>query len=129
MPKNQPLASFLKKTEVLPGISIWIWQKSVKNAKIEKVKLVILGDFQTLCLLWNHHLEQWQKRHLAKIWHILLQCLLEVHLDILQELINQVHLKQKKSFKNEFLKSKKNVSYVEWNIDAKLSKPQGTFLL
>ena len=33
---------------VLPGRSLLIGQKLVKNAKIEKLKCDILGDFQTL---------------------------------------------------------------------------------
>ena len=35
--------------KVLPGRSILIGQKLVENAKIQKLKCDILGDFQTLC--------------------------------------------------------------------------------
>ena len=82
-----------------------------------------LKGFKILAFLWNYiFLDRCSFFHFSIFWvdvvffifqlsilHILLQCLLEVHLDILQELINQVHLKQKKSFKNEFLKSKKKM--------------------
>ena len=37
---------------MLPDRSVLIGQKLVENAKIEKLKCDILGDFQTLCL-WS----------------------------------------------------------------------------
>ena len=37
---------------VLPDRSILIRQKLVKNAKIQKLKCDILGDFQILCFGW-----------------------------------------------------------------------------
>ena len=49
------LASFRKPEAcgqvVLPDRSVLIGQKLVENAKIEKFKCDILGDFQTLCKL------------------------------------------------------------------------------
>ena len=33
----------------MPDRSILIWQKFVENAKVEKLKYDILGDFYTLC--------------------------------------------------------------------------------
>ena len=42
------LASFLGQT-ALPDRSILKGQKLVENAKIEKLKCDIFGDFQTLC--------------------------------------------------------------------------------
>ena len=54
MPKMLNLASFWKPEAcgqtVLPDRSILIGQKLVENAKIEKFKWDILGDFQTLCM-------------------------------------------------------------------------------
>ena len=38
---------------VLPDKSLWIWQKLVVNAKIQKFKCDILGNFQTLCFQSN----------------------------------------------------------------------------
>ena len=56
MPKNGPLWRFFGKPKacgqtVLPDRSVLIGQKLVENAKIEKFKCDILGDFQTLCLI------------------------------------------------------------------------------
>ena len=53
MPKMANLASFWKPETsgqtVLPDRSILLRQKLLENAKIEKFKCDILGDFQTLC--------------------------------------------------------------------------------
>ena len=53
MPKMVILASVWKPKAcgqtVLPDRSVLIGQKLVENAKIEKFKCDILGDFQTLC--------------------------------------------------------------------------------
>ena len=54
MPKMLNLARFWKpkacgQTE-LPDRSVLIGQKLVQNAKIQKFKCDILGDFQTLCM-------------------------------------------------------------------------------
>ena len=40
---------FLKGQTVLPDRSVLIGQKLAENARIEKFKWDILGDFQTLC--------------------------------------------------------------------------------
>ena len=49
------LASFWKPEAcgqtVLPDRSVLIGQKWVENAKIQKFKCDILGDFQTLCIV------------------------------------------------------------------------------
>ena len=52
---------------VLPDRSVLIGQKLVENAKLEKFKCDILGDFQTLCY-WvkkSHNCSEWQnsQRH------------------------------------------------------------------
>ena len=53
MPKNVHFTSFWKPEAcgqtVLPDRSILHGQKLVENAKIEKLKCDILGDFKTLC--------------------------------------------------------------------------------
>ena len=61
MPKMAHFASFWEacgKTE-LPDKSIFIEQKLVDNAKIEKLKCDILSDFQTL---WFSAIEEVQKK-------------------------------------------------------------------
>ena len=59
MPKMSILASFWKPEYcsqiVLLDRSLLIEQKLVKNAKIEKFKCDILGDFQTICSVLTHH--------------------------------------------------------------------------
>ena len=55
MTKVVNLTSFWKPwgQTVLPDGSFLIGQKMMENAKIEKLKWDIFGDFQTLCLTWE----------------------------------------------------------------------------
>ena len=57
------LASFWKPEAcgqtVLPDRSVLIGQKLVKNAKLQKFKCDILGDFQTMCTGFASHLMIW----------------------------------------------------------------------
>ena len=44
---------------MLPDRSVLIGQKLVENAKIQKLKCDILGDFQTLCKGFKHSWQLW----------------------------------------------------------------------
>ena len=51
---------------MLPDRSILIGQKLAENAKIQKFKCVILGDFQTLCARGENPPGDWMRCSAAK---------------------------------------------------------------